>query len=488
MWGKKKMGYPLQQVPEPAWSEIWTIVRDRLRLEYGQGIFETWIAPLSLVSVVDGHVRLSAPRRLIRDYVTLHHVTRMERAFAAACSEFASLEIAVAEPRTAEVRPGLSVAASRPPAAAAAGSGGGGMPPKGLGASLHGLWDRRPDPAQSFASFITGPSNEFAFKAAQRFADNGESEMGLLFIHGGFGFGKTHLLNAIALEARTTRDARVLFLRAEDFMRRFLAALRSQETLAFKEELRGADILLIDDLQHICGRTATISEFLHTVNAFTDLRRKVVIAADRPPSTLEGLSDDIRSRLQGAVVIALEKPDAATRLSILKAKCAEMEKKRPRPAVPDAILERLAQELDGSPRELLGVLMKLATYADLTGKPVTGEVAGEAIGSRQGHGDKRVTIEEIQKKTAEFYKLDIRELHSSRRARRVARPRQVAMFLARELTSRSLPDIGRRFGGRDHTTVLHACRRIEELCKTDPVFQQEVEFLRKVLGRQYQQY
>jgi chromosomal replication initiator protein len=479
MWGET-MGYPLQQVPEPpAWSEIWASVRDRLRHEYGQGIFETWIAPLSLVSVAAGHVRLTAPRRLIRDYVALHHVARMERVFAAACSDFASLEIGVAEARTPEARTSLSVATTRPPVPAATAT----LPAKGLGASLHGLWDRRPDPSQSFAAFVTGPSNEFAFKAAQRFADAGDSEMGLLFIHGGFGFGKTHLLNAIALEARAARDARVLFLRAEDFMRRFLAALRSQETLAFKEELRGADILLIDDLQHICGRTATISEFLHTVNAFTDLRRKVVIAADRPPSTLEGLSEDIRSRLQGAVVIALEKPDAATRLAILKAKCVEMAKKRPRPAVPDAVLDRLAQELDGSPRELLGVLMKLATYADLTGKPVTGDVAGEAIGSRLGYGDRRVTIEEIQKKTAEFYKLDIRELHSSRRARRVARPRQVAMFLARELTSRSLPDIGRRFGGRDHTTVLHACRRIEELCKADPVFQQEVDFLRKVLGR-----
>ena len=478
------MGLPLKQIPEPPWSEIWTSVRDRLRIEYGQGLFDTWIAPLSLADVADGHVRLQAPRRLIRDYVVLHYVTRMERAFATASSEFGSVEITVAEPRASDPKPGLGAAPPRPAMKTLPPAG---MPAKGLGASLQGLWDRQPDPSQSFAGFVTGPSNEFAFKAAQRFAEKGDSEMGLLFIHGGFGFGKTHLLNAIALEARSTREARVLFLRAEDFMRRFLAALRNQETLAFKEELRGADILLIDDLQHICGRTATISEFLHTVNAFTDLRRKVVIAADRPPSTLEGLTDDIRSRLQGAVVIALEKPDVVTRFAILKAKSADMEKRRPRSALPDAVLERVAQELDGSPRELLGVLMKLATYADLTGKPVTAEIAGEAIGSRTGHGgDRRATIEEIQRKTAEFYKLDLRELHSTRRARRVARPRQVAMFLARELTSRSLPDIGRRFGGRDHTTVLHACRRIEELCKSDPVFQQEVDFLRKVLGRQQQ--
>ena len=479
------MGYSLQQqTPEPAWADLWGTVRDRLRLDFGQGIFDTWIAPLSLSAVQNGHVRLSAPSRLVRDYVASHHAARLERTFAALAPEFASLEIVIT---AADLRPNPSMKLGQAPLSTrpAAFIGGSASLNKPSSASLQGLWDRQPDPTQSFANFVVGSSNEFAFKAAQRFAETGEFDMGLLFIHGGFGYGKTHLLNAIALEARNLRGARVLFLRAEDFMRRFLAALRNQETLAFKEELRGADILLIDDLQHICGRTATISEFLHTVNAFTDLKRKVVIAADRPPSGLEGLSDDIRSRLQGAVSIALEKPDAATRFAILKSKAAALEKKLPRATIPESVLEHIATELDVSPRELLGVLMKLATYADLTGKPVTAEVAEESIGSgsRAAGGDHRVTIDEIQKKTAEYYKLDLRELHSARRARRVARPRQVAMYLARELTSRSLPDIGRRFGGRDHTTVLHACRRIEALCKTDPVFQQEVDFLRKVLGR-----
>jgi chromosomal replication initiator protein len=485
------MGLSLQHAPEPVWPDLWSAVRDRLRLEVGQGIFDTWIAPLSLAGTEKGLVRLSAPSRLVRDYAASHHAARIERAFAAAAAEFSGLEIIIAstDARLSSVK---AAAVSVLPRSHSLPPGSGGPPPgpggggtgKTAGASLQGLWDRQPDPGQSFTSFVVGPSNEFAFKAAQRFAEHGETEMGLLFIHGGFGYGKTHLLNAIALEARTTRGARVLFLRAEDFMRRFLSALRNQETLAFKEELRGADILLIDDLQHICGRTATISEFLHTVNAFTDLKRKVVIAADRPPSGLDGLTDDIRSRLQGAIAIAMEKPDATTRLAILKAKAVTLERTLPRAKLPDAVLEQVANELDVSPRELLGVLMKLATYADLTGKPVTADVAEEAIGTRAMAGERRVTIEEIQRKTAEYYKLDLRELHSARRARRVARPRQVAMYLARELTSRSLPDIGRRFGGRDHTTVLHACRRIESLCKADPVFQQEVDFLRKVLGRQ----
>jgi len=484
------MALPLQHSTEPSWTDVWNTVKDRLRLELGQGIFDTWITPLSLKEVESGFVRLSAPSRLVRDYVASHHAARIERAFTATSPGFSGIEIVIAPADTRPVAGARAASVSLLPKAHAGApavvrgnlSASGGLHP-GAGVSLAGLWDRQPDPSQSFASFVVGPSNEFAFKAAQRFAEAGESEIGLLFIHGGFGYGKTHLLNAIALEARNVRGARVLFLRAEDFMRRFLGALRSQETLAFKEELRGADILLIDDLQHICGRTATVSEFLHTVNAFTDLKRKVVIAADRPPSSLEGLSDDVRSRLQGAIAIAMEKPDVTTRLAILKSRAHALEKKLPRATLPEAILEQLAAELDASPRELLGVLMKLATYADLTGKPVTPEVAEEAIGSRAQAGDRRITIEEIQRKTAEYYKLDLRELHSARRARRVARPRQVAMYLARELTSRSLPDIGRRFGGRDHTTVLHACRRIEALCKTDPVFQQEVDFLRKVLGR-----
>lgn len=472
------MGLPLEHTPEPAWQDIWVNVQERVRLECGQGIYDTWIAPLALTEVTEGQVKLSAPGRLVRDYVALHHAARIERALTSLAPHFESLEIVVApESRAAAARKsaptvGGNLARQTRPLDSAQRSTG----------SLQGLWDRQPDPKQSFENFVVGPETDFAFKAAQRFAESSENDMGLLFVHGGFGYGKTHLLNAIALDA-ADRNARVLFLRAEDFMRRFLAALRNQETLAFKEELRGADVLLIDDLQHICGRAATVSEFLHTVNAFTDLRRRVVIAADRPPAALEGLSGDVRSRMQGAVVIALQKPEAATRLEILRAKSAELERKRPRSSLPDAVLSYVATELDVCPRELLGVLVKLATYADLTGKPVTADVAEEAINSRGAILDRRVTIEEIQKKTAEFYKLDLRELHSARRARRVARPRQVAMYLARELTSRSLPDIGRRFGGRDHTTVLHACRRIEALCGADPVFQQEVDFLRKVLGR-----
>jgi chromosomal replication initiator protein len=344
-----------------------------------------------------------------------------------------------------------------------------------------GLWTRMLHPQQTFESFVPGPANEFGHSATRAFAEGSSNDFPHLFIHGGFGFGKTHLLNAAALEFRR-RGKRTLFLRAEDFMRHFLGALHRKDTLAFKDELRTAEVLIVDDLQHICRSTATASEFLYTVNAFADLRRRVVIAADRAPAALEGLGADIKSRLAGGLVIALGKPDRATRLAILQRRAAEFTKLRPEVALPGDVLERIADMDDASPREMIGVFSKLATYTDLTKKPITVEMADEAVGQRLSPGAK-TSIEDIQRKTAEFYKLDVRDFHSPQRARRVARPRQVAMYLSRKLTTRSLPEIGRRFGGRDHTTVLHACRRIEALCAEDALFRQEVDFLSQMLSR-----
>jgi chromosomal replication initiator protein len=218
------------------------------------------------------------------------------------------------------------------------------------------------------------------------------------------------------------------------------------------------------------------------VNAFADLRRRVVIAADRAPAALEGLGPDIKSRMAGGLVIALGKPDRPTRLAILRRRASEFMRLRPEVGLPEAVLERIADMEDVSPREMIGVMIKLATYADLTKKAITMEMTEEAVGLRLMPGAK-TSIEDIQRKTAEFYKLDVRDFHSPQRARRVARPRQVAMYLSRKLTTRSLPEIGRRFGGRDHTTVLHACRRVEELCAEDALFRQEVDFLQQMLSR-----
>jgi len=472
------MGHLTGKPVRPDWTNAWAAVRERMRRELGDPVFEAWIGPLSLESFERDELKIGATKPFVRNWVANHYVARIERAFRAEGAEPQSISIVVSTAPSPVLgggvvrdmtAPSASVSYLSPP------------PQKEEEDGARGLWTRMLHPQQTFDSFIPGPANEFGHGAARAFAEGQQADIPLLFIHGGFGFGKTHLLNAAALEFRK-RGRRTLFLRAEDFMRHFLGALYRKDTLAFKEELRTAEVLIIDDLQHICRSTATASEFLYTVNAFADLRRRVVIAADRAPQALEGLGADVKSRLAGGLCIALDKPDRVTRLSILKARAAEFARHKPEVVLPEAVLERIADLEDASPREMIGVFTKLATYADLTKKPVTLETAEEAVGLRAGPGIK-TSIEDIQRKTAEFYKPDVKDFHSPQRARRVARPRQVAMYLSRKLTTRSLPEIGRRFGGRDHTTVLHACRRIEALIDEDPLFRQEVDFLSQMLQR-----
>jgi len=473
------MGHLTGKPMRPDWPNAWVAVRERMRRELGDAVFEAWIGPLSLESADHDDLKIGAAKPFVRNWVANHYIARIERAFRAEGADPASISIVISAAPSPVVGGGVMREVSSSASISY-------LPPPARGAeiaedSAKGLWTRMLHPQQTFDSFIPGRANEFGHGAARAFAEGQQSDIPLLFIHGGFGFGKTHLLNAAALEFRK-RGRRTLFLRAEDFMRHFLGALYRKDTLAFKEELRTAEILIIDDLQHICRSTATASEFLYTVNAFADLRRRVVIAADRAPQALEGLGADVKSRLAGGLCIALDKPDRDTRLSILKARAAEFTRHKPEVVLPETVLERIADLDDASPREMIGVFTKLATYADLTKKPVTLETAEEAVGLRAGPGIK-TSIEDIQRKTAEFYKLDVKDFHSPQRARRVARPRQVAMYLSRKLTTRSLPEIGRRFGGRDHTTVLHACRRIEALIDEDPLFRQEVDFLSQMLQR-----
>ncbi|MGH6872788.1 MAG: chromosomal replication initiator protein DnaA [Rhizomicrobium sp.] len=465
------------------WETVWAAARERLRRELGEAVFDAWISPLVLVSFDKDEIRLAAPKPFHRNWVANQYMPRIERALRSEGGEPASLSIVL---NTAS--PAIGARVAKEPRAETEGQpatvsylrdG----PPAERSDVRRGLSHRIVNPGQSFESFVTGPANDFGYRAARALATGDAEDVSLLYIHGGFGYGKSHLLNGIALEARK-RGRRALFLGAEDFMRQFLGALNRKDTLSFKEELRAADILLIDDLQHLCRSTYTVAEFLHTLNAFADLHRKLVIACDRTPAALENLTEDVRSRLSGGLVIALDKPDRATRLAIVKSRAAEYQRQRPDGALPDDVLERIADMEDASPRDLIGVFTKLATYADLTKQPVTMDVAEQTLGSRTP-GSRKTSIEDIQRKTAEFYKLELRDFQSPGRARRIARPRQVAMYLARELTMRSLPEIGKRFGGRDHTTVLHACRRIAALCEEDPLFKQEVDFLKTVLSRKH---
>jgi len=451
------------------WNAIWLAARERMRRDMGDAVFDAWIRPLTFASADGSDIKIGAQTPFARNWVAGHHLQRIDRALATESGQDVTVEIVVAAQRPVVAATTTVREAAPLP-----------MVETDKAEGRKALSTKLLQNAQTFESFVPGPANEFAYRAAKALGTGENEEISLLYVHGGFGYGKSHLLNAIALEAKK-RGKRALFLGAEDFMRQFLGALNRKETLGFKEDLRAADILLIDDLQHLCRSTYTVSEFLHTLNAFSDLRRKLVIAADKAPSAIDNLSADVRSRLSGGLVIALDKPDRATRVAILKSRAIEFAKARGL-TVPEDVLEHIADNEESSPRDLVGAFNKIATYADLTKQPLTLDAARHILGQATVAA-KKTSIEDIQRKTAEFYKLELRDFQSPQRSRRVARPRQVAMFLARELTMRSLPEIGKRFGGRDHTTVLHACRRVAALCDEDTMFKQEVDFLRQVLSR-----
>jgi chromosomal replication initiator protein len=333
----------------PEGHAIWASAREIIRKEIGNYLFESWIAPLTLEHWSRDEVRLGAPKPYQRDWISSHYLARISRALKALAYEPQLISIVVSS-RGSQI--GANVPAREetpnPPATVSYLDTG------------PGLWNKFLYPTQSFDSFISGPASDFGYRAAKAFTEGSESEIPLLFVYGAFGVGKTHLLNATALECRKHSE-RILFLRAEDFMRHFLGALHRKDTLSFKEEMRTAEVLIVDDLQHICRSGATASEFLYTVNAFADLRRRVMIAADRPPSELEGLGADVKSRLSGGLVIELGKPDRATKLAILRARAAEYARARPHAVVPELALERIADVEEASPRDIIGVLTKLAT-------------------------------------------------------------------------------------------------------------------------------
>ena len=333
------------------------------------------------------------------------------------------------------------------------------------------------DPRFTFDGFVVGKPNELAYAAARRVAEAEVVPFNPLFLYGGVGLGKTHLMHAIAwhIRRRTPRK-RIIYLSAEKFMYQFVRALRIKDTVAFKELFRSVDVLMIDDVQFIGGRDATQEEFFHTFNALVDQNRQVVISADKSPVDLEGVEDRMRSRLGWGLVADIHPTTYELRLGILQAKGEPMGVE-----VPPKVLEFLAHKITSNIRDLEGALNRLVAHATLIGREISLEMAQEVLHDLLRASDRKVTIEEIQKKVAEHYNIKIGDMHSPRRARAVARPRQIAMYLSKQLTARSLPDIGRRFGGRDHTTVMHAVKKVEELRSIDSEFAEDVELLRRML-------
>ena len=352
-------------------------------------------------------------------------------------------------------------------------------------ASVHEALGGSPlDARLSFDTFVVGRSNTLAQAAAKQVAvaKRGDAVMfNPLYIHAGVGLGKTHLLQAITWAGNAAGERKILYLTAEKFMYGFVSALRTQTALAFKEALRGIGVLVIDDLQFLQGKS-TQAEFCHTLNALIDAGRQVVIASDRPPSDLESLDDRVRSRLAGGLVVEMGSLGEELRFEILKARVMAARAHHPCFDVPLPVLSYIAKTVTHNGRDLEGALNRLLAHNKLTGHAVTLEMAEREVRDLiRPQEPKRVKIEDIQRVVARQYNVSRSDLLSSRRTANVVRPRQVAMYLAKTLTLRSLPEIGRRFGGRDHTTVLHAVRKIEGLVGNDMALAEEIEILKRQL-------
>jgi chromosomal replication initiator protein len=329
----------------------------------------------------------------------------------------------------------------------------------------------------TFENFVVGKPNELAYAAARRVAEAMTVPFNPLFLYGGVGLGKTHLMHAIAWHIRRrTPNKKIIYLSAEKFMYQFVRALRTKNTMAFKEQFRNVDVLMIDDVQFIGGREATQEEFFHTFNTLVDQNRQVIISADKSPSDLEGVEDRMKSRLGWGLVADIHPTTYELRLSILQSKADEMGV-----AIPAKVMEFLAHKITANVRELEGALNRIVAHATLVGRAITLETTQEVLHDILRANDRRVTIDEIQKKVAQHYNVRVSDMSSARRARAVARPRQVAMYLSKQLTARSLPEIGRKFGGRDHTTVMHAVRKVEELRGHDGAFAEDLDLLRRML-------
>ncbi len=466
----------------------WTRVRSRLRAEVGDDVYSSWFARMDLEAIEEGTVRLSVPTRFLKSWIQNHYAERVLACWQAEDTKIGRIELTV---RSAVLK--TVAAPTRKPELAVNGhdgsnryNGGNGVRPMSVGdPGVHEALGGSPlDARLTFDSFVVGRSNTLAHAAAKQVAAARRTDPVMfnpLYIHAGVGLGKTHLLQAITWAGNAAGERKVLYLTAEKFMYGFVSALRTQTALAFKEALRGIGVLVIDDLQFLQGKS-TQAEFCHTLNALIDAGRQVIIASDRPPSDLESLDDRVRSRLAGGLVVEMGSLGEELRLEILKARVLAARAYHPTFDVPLPVLAYIAKTVTHNGRDLEGALNRLLAHNKLTGHAVTLEMAEREVRDLiRPQEPKRVKIEDIQRVVARQYNVSRSDLLSSRRTANVVRPRQVAMYLAKTLTLRSLPEIGRRFGGRDHTTVLHAVRKIEGLVGNDMTLAEEIEILKRQL-------
>jgi chromosomal replication initiator protein len=457
----------------------WARVRGRLRAEFGEATFRSWLKPLTLAGRRGPDLRVAVPSRFMRDWVATHYADRLKTLWSSEDPEIRSVEVIVDASNsdstaTAEMPIEDSHDASEEVPAPRITT-----PTIVREVESDGLDEisGHLDPRLTFDNFVVGKSNELAQAAAVRVAEADNVPFNPLFLYGGVGLGKTHLMHAIAWHIRRKKpEKRVIYLSAEKFMYQFIRALRNKNTMAFKERFRTVDVLMVDDVQFIIGKESTQEEFFHTFNALFDQNRQVVLSADKSPSDLQGLEERMRTRFGWGLVADIHPTTYELRLGILQTKAENASV-----PIPQKVLEFLAHRISSNVRELEGALTRIVVHASLIGHPITLETTQELLKDLLRANDRKVTIEEIQRRCAEHFNIKQADMQSPRRARQVARPRQVAMYLAKQLTTRSLPEIGRKFGGRDHTTVMHAVKKVEELCAADAGFSEDVDLLKRML-------
>lgn len=481
-------------------QEQWCQLQQNLLTTVGKNNFATWIEPLEFLEISEGVATFQVPTTFLGNYVSqnfgdliLHKLseagedvrrihfrvgtsaprpTARATVGAGAATDAPVQMTPVAQPRLAEPSDVAPAAAADIPQDAAA--------PQ---AARDDLLPGAPlDSRFTFDTFVVGKPNELAHAAARRVAEGGPVTFNPLFLYGGVGLGKTHLMHAIAWELQTNRpDLNVVYLSAEQFMYRFVQALRDRKMMDFKQLFRSVDVLMVDDVQFIAGKDSTQEEFFHTFNALVDQNKQIIISADRAPGEIKDLEDRIKSRLQCGLVVDLHPTDYELRLGILQSKVEQHSAQYPGLELAPGVLEFLAHRISTNVRVLEGALTRLFAFASLVGRPITMELTQDCLADVLRASERKITVEEIQRKVSEHYNIRLSDMIGPKRVRTYARPRQVAMYLCKQLTSRSLPEIGRRFGGRDHTTVMHGVKRIEELRQQDGQIAEDLEMLRRAL-------
>ena len=463
------------------WGQICT----QLKSEVGETAFDSWLKPLTLGSFNDGVMNICVPTRFMRNWVITHYSDRIHKIWEKKNPAIKSVNFVVQAMNddskglySPTCRSLLKKITSTPTPTKFYQSGS-----AALSANANETFSNSDplsvplNPQYTFENFVVGKTNEFAYAAARKVAESRNVSFNPLFLYSGVGLGKTHLMHAIAWHIKQQDPTRnIVYLSAEKFMYKFVRALRYKDTTAFKEQFRSVDVLMVDDVQFMGGKDTTQEEFFYTFNSLIEEGRQIIISADKSPSDLEGIENRLKSRLGCGLVADIHPTDFDLRMGILENKAKQLGVE-----LPTKVAEFLAQKITSNIRELEGALRRVIAHSQLlSNKEITLDMTQDVLKDMLRSYDRRTTIDEIQKKVAEHFNISVKEMQSSRRARTVARPRQIAMYLAKQLTSRSLPEIGRKFD-RDHTTVMHAVRKVEELIMEDASLAEDVEALRRVL-------